>query len=206
MFRLTVDGKNFKEFKENLNQIHSAIMGGKMEVKEIELPSTTIEEAIAEVALAPVVETAPVVAETNHQVDSEGCPWDERLHASTKTQTAQGVWKKKRNLDNAILNAVRAEIMGTPVVETAPVVEAPAAMPAMVQPPLMNTGGHTLESFSQNLPMVVSSLITEGKVNQEYINQLKGYFGVAEIWQVNDQQKSEMFSTFVAAGLITQVA
>jgi len=34
------------------------------------------------------------------ELDVEGLPWDDRLHASTKTKTAQGTWTKKKGVDD----------------------------------------------------------------------------------------------------------
>ena len=42
--------------------------------------------------------------------DKEGIPWDERIHASTKTKTQAGIWTRRRNLDDAPFDAVMAEL------------------------------------------------------------------------------------------------
>lgn len=65
----------------------------------------------APVAPAP---TASAAAPTNPAVgvelDSKGLPWDERIHASTKTKIASGEWKAKRGVDDATVAAVEAEL------------------------------------------------------------------------------------------------
>lgn len=43
-------------------------------------------------------------------LDSDGLPWDGRIHASTRTTTAKGVWKKKKGVDEALTAAVTAEL------------------------------------------------------------------------------------------------
>ena len=53
--------------------------------------------------------------------------------------------------------------------------------------------------------MVVGTLISEGKITQDYVNQLKIYFKVNEIWEVTDEQKEEIFKSFVGYGFIQQV-
>lgn len=47
--------------------------------------------------------------------DSEGYPWDERIHSSSKKKTDGGAWvlKKGINNDKAKLNRVKAELMQT---------------------------------------------------------------------------------------------
>ena len=73
------------------------------------------------------------------QVDSEGLPWDGRIHAASRTQTQDGRWKTRRNTDETVLEAVKRELqitMGlTPtyaasqnqLTPTPPVIEEPAA-------------------------------------------------------------------------------
>ena len=214
MFRIVIEGKTEEQLLHNLKFITNRFVNSETVV---DLPKeVSVEETIQQAVETPAVNEAPVATQTNHEVDSEGCPWDKRIHAGTKTQTKDGKWKKKKGLDDATWNAVRAEIMGTPAVTQAtpvvttpevvqtPVVETPAATLPPMTPPTMN--GHTVESFTQNFPMVISGLISEGKINQDYVNQLAAYFKVTEIWNITDAQKAEMFQSFVAAGLVTQVA
>lgn len=84
------------------------------------------------------------------EVDSTGMPWDARIHASTKTKVDNDTkWKKRRGVDDALVEQVEAELLGTeapatnapvtsvPVPDTAPIVNTPvpdaptAAAPAM---------------------------------------------------------------------------
>ena len=234
MYQVTVKGRNLAELKSAVADINVELNAGRTplgttkDMSEVEVEETT-----------PVVETqveapapTPAVEDVNlDELDSEGCPWDERIHAKTRTQTAEGIWKKARGLDVDKYEKIKSELIATvkllsnptpippmPVNETTPVVEkqveAPAPTPAPEPTPTpeptpampqMTTGGHTLQSFSQNLPMVISGLITEGKVSAEYIEQLKSYFGVSEIWDVNETQKAEMFEAFSGAGFIQKV-
>lgn len=46
--------------------------------------------------------------------DSEGLPWDERIHAGSHGVNADGTWRAKRGVDAAVAAAVRAELLGTP--------------------------------------------------------------------------------------------
>lgn len=85
--------------------------------------------------------TAPQEQVTPQQVkeaelDNEGLPWDERIHASTKTKTAKGIWTKRKGVDDATRDAVVAELRQQyPADESAD--EAPAAAPTAptVAPP-----------------------------------------------------------------------
>lgn len=42
--------------------------------------------------------------------DSAGIPWDERIHASTKTTTANGQWTRRRNTPDKVFDDVMAEL------------------------------------------------------------------------------------------------
>lgn len=79
--------------------------------------------------------------EATGETDSTGLPWDERIHASTKTQTAKGVWKKRKGVDDATMQAVENELrargaMPVPLPVGIPVAPAPAPapMPMTTQP------------------------------------------------------------------------
>lgn len=92
--------------------------------------------------------TTPGVASSAAGVDldTKGLPWDGRIHAESKGKIADGTWRKKRNLDPALVAQVEAElrqVMGaapgvplapvpTPAAPIAPVV---ASVPQVTAPP-----------------------------------------------------------------------
>jgi pyruvate/2-oxoglutarate dehydrogenase complex dihydrolipoamide acyltransferase (E2) component len=70
-------------------------------------------------------------------VDAEGMYWDERVHASTKTKTAKGVWKRKRGVQDVEYESVKAQQLSTAPAPVAPAPVAPAPVapaPAPVAP------------------------------------------------------------------------
>lgn len=86
----------------------------------------------APVAPAPQVTPAEVAAA---ELDADGLPWDERIHASTKTKTAKGVWTKRRGTDDATHDAVIAELRQQyPQAASEPAAPAAPAAPAPVAP------------------------------------------------------------------------
>lgn len=101
-------------------------------------PAQTVVEAPIENDPEPAatIEPAAVVidAVAGVELDVNGTPWIEEAHATTKTKTVKGVWKKKRGLEDNTVAALEAtareKIAGTPqpVVPTEPVV-APADIP-----------------------------------------------------------------------------
>lgn len=79
------------------------------------------------------------------ETDVDGLPWDERIHAGTKTKKATGQWKAKRNVDPATVKAVTDElrqVMGLDDAPTPPPVTPPADAPTPppVTPPAAAAG------------------------------------------------------------------
>lgn len=76
-------------------------------------------------------------------LDSAGIPWDERIHASTRTTKADGTWTRRRNTDDIYYASVMAELTeaartaepaASPVPPTPAHVDGPA-VPAIPAPP-----------------------------------------------------------------------
>lgn len=80
-------------------------------------------------------------------LDSQGIPWDARIHASTKTKLQDGSWKIRRNLDPKTVAEVLDELKGRkgdpvqsdvpppPVAQAATIVAPPPAAAVEVTPP-----------------------------------------------------------------------
>ena len=66
---------------------------------------------------------------------------------------------------------------------------------------------HTLESFRNGMVMTLAQLVNAGAIDQNYIQSLKQYFGVKEVWHIaSDEAKSrELFEQLVSFGMITKV-
>lgn len=74
----------------------------------------------------PPVPTAPgMVAPTTPasgvELDSKGLPWDERIHAGTKSKLKSGEWKAKKQVDPALVASVEAELRARVAATPAPV-------------------------------------------------------------------------------------
>lgn len=100
----------------------------------------TVKEA-SEDTLDPLaeLEPTPTPVASGVDLDSEGLPWDNRIHSGAKTFLAKGGgWKKKRGIDPVIVEKVEAELrlvmaqpetrLTEPTVETAPPAPAPTAV------------------------------------------------------------------------------
>lgn len=78
---------------------------------------------------ADTVEAAEPTADprVGVELDSNGVPWIEAVHAGTKSQTKEGRWTKKRGVEQDVVDAAEAEakakLAGTPEPDEQPEVE-----------------------------------------------------------------------------------
>lgn len=176
------------------------------------------------------------VAVSNGDVDSRGIPYDARIHASSRNFNKDGSWRNKRGLDDALLNKVEAELRQVDVQKVnATMVPPPPTTTVVVEPhpmakpivnqientpvitavpkyeempiPTITRPAHSLGSFKNNLTTLLAHLINEEKIDQNYIDELKKYFGIKEIWNVlgSEKQCTELYNTFAQCGFITAV-
>ena len=85
----------------------------------------------------PIVGAPQSLAAVGVELDSEGYPWDHRIHASTKTKIADGSWKVKRGIDTTLIDQVRAEFdraASVPAGMVPPIPQAAAVEPVPSQP------------------------------------------------------------------------
>lgn len=79
----------------------------------------------------------PVSTSTIAALDSDGVPWDERIHSGSKGTNKDGTWTRKRNTPDELFNSVMAELKAR---TTAPVgvptgtITPPPPPPAVVTP------------------------------------------------------------------------
>lgn len=135
---------------------------------------------------APAAAPAPVTAD----VDASGIVWDERIHAGTKTKTKDGMWKKKRGVDPAVVTSVEAELRGhgpaTPPAPAPAAAPAPApvpvppvaaaAAPAAPVPPVVTQATEDPRAMGA---MIIQRLVAAkgaGKIDQSGLNQLVLHF------------------------------
>lgn len=153
----------------------------------------------------PIVGPAPLPIDLT-TLDKRGLPWDERIHATSKSTSKDGSWRYRRSVEESEVAKVEQELLarikGQPVEATfaPPVTVAP---PPPVIPPSIDA--HTVTTFKANLVPTLARLVSEGKLTQNYIDQLRNYFQVDYIWSISDQQCEELFKNFCDAGLLVQV-
>lgn len=64
-------------------------------------------------ASAPLDPVAAFGGPQAGDLDAEGLPWDERIHSSNRKRSANGVWMKRRGLNQLVEQKVRAELRET---------------------------------------------------------------------------------------------
>lgn len=243
-YRLLITAPTFDELKDKIREAAQGVGGitvvdQNAEAVE-EMYHSTSEEITEEVkeTPAPKVETPQPPAPTNPLAvpaedkgddthDSEGMPWDERIHNSRKTKNQDGTWRKKRGVDQSLVDEVEAELKGQPKaapapavpeaptttvqveMPTTPVVEAPApvAAPAPPTPQPASHNGHTFDTFKANIATIFVDLTNQGKINQEYVQQLCQHFGINMIFEAfQDEAKvREIYDSFSDYGFIQRM-
>lgn len=105
---------------------------------------------LPEAAPTPTAAATPTPGATNAPVlvDTTGLRWDARIHSSTRTTTDKGVWVKRRNVQDAEVARVTAELRQaggavgianfTPLNAAAPAPAAPAPVAAPAAPAAPN--------------------------------------------------------------------
>ena len=104
---------------------------------------TPTSTATANVPVPPAPNTAPAApAPTAHaahstpasgvEVDKHGLPWDGRIHAESKGKIADGTWRKKRQIDPALVVQVEAELRQVMGAAPAPLAQGVAPVPTPV--------------------------------------------------------------------------
>lgn len=113
---------------------------------------------------------APTPANGNLMLDADGLPWEARIHSSSKGRNADGRWKAKRNVPDATIAAVQAELRAALSVPSGNAPPPPIPMPT-ASPGITLGGGASDKTFPMLLPRVTSALAA-GTLTQELCGQI----------------------------------
>jgi hypothetical protein len=87
----------------------SEAFGNTLQVTTVPTPPVVTNGQIA--ASGPVLVVPPAAeAQSSVITDKAGLPWDDRIHSSSKGQTADGFWRKKRSVSEQEFATVEAEL------------------------------------------------------------------------------------------------
>lgn len=118
----------------------------------------TIENKV-EGTTTEVEQTEAGVTVNTVELDKNGIPWDERIHAGTKRKNADGTWSLKKGVDKELAAQIIAEyqvaapttttvpaVPAAPSAPSAPTPPAPPAAPVPPAPPKAEDAGPTLKA------------------------------------------------------------
>ena len=140
----------------------------------------------APVAPAPSAPAAPTSPVGGVETDTDGLPWDARIHAGTKNKNADGRWKAKKGInDPAFVERVKTELRQ--VMGNAPtVVSAPAgagAVATVITPPAAPAPAAPAPNVDTFVALVgrASAAMMAGKVTQDELNAIAAKWGVVSL-------------------------
>lgn len=143
------------------------------------------------------------------ELDKNGLPWDERIHAGTKTKLNSGEWKAKKQVDPALVAQVEAELRARVAASPAPVAAVPAVPAAPVAPtiptappvaPLAPSVSADPATFEQLMPRITAA-VTAGIMPPTAVGAACAAHGVASVVTL---QQSPQFVPLVWATLKQQ--
>lgn len=143
-FKLTIEGETWDDVRAEAKRIGAFSERSEVVPVETEAASPPVAKAALPVLIgaAPGTPPPPVIVPTNTpinpaavptvadavpgvpELDSEGLPWDERIHTKNRGKNKTGSWKGRRNTDKALVAKVRADLFAAQ--QGAPPVGAPA--------------------------------------------------------------------------------
>ena len=167
---------------EHTDELFGAVLalvaGKEPHFNRVQTVALSNEEILQEMRRARGMEETPEVAppyvapdeiaqapsDKPSNLDSEGLPWDSRIHSSSKAKNADGTWRIKRNSDKEFVAGVVAElkkVMAIPApapssdvsiaaafsLTPPPAVEPPPAVSAVPPPPVAAPAADTLASL-----------------------------------------------------------
>lgn len=121
-------------------------LNARLEVLENGQPTAVTIENKVEGTTTTVEQTeAGVTVTTTVELDKNGIPWDERIHAGTKRKNADGTWSLKKGVDKELAAQIIAEYqsaapaapekLAAPTAPAAPVPPAPPSKPGVPAAP-----------------------------------------------------------------------
>lgn len=111
-------------------------LNARLDALENGQPTAVTIENKVEGTTTTVEQTETSVAVTTVELDKNGIPWDERIHAGTKRKNADGTWSLKKGVDKELAAQIIAEYQSAaPAAPAAPAKpSAPAAPSAPAKP------------------------------------------------------------------------
>jgi len=90
--------------------------------------------------------------------DSDGLPWDERIHSSGRVKSSDGRWRQRRGVDKLVLATVTAALRGDVAAPPAPPPPPPPLAPVEAAVPLPPPPPAVAQTLTQVMPRLTASL------------------------------------------------
>ena len=127
---------------------------------------------------------------SNVDLDSEGSPWDGRIHSSNGKKLAkEGTWQLKRNVDPALVEQVKAELSAVMAIPAVPIITAGSATDAnafsvgtagngaqTVAVDTQATNASSINTFAQLMPA-----ITKAKLEMSFVVSTVQAYGIPSL-------------------------
>lgn len=122
--------------KEEVDESTSYIVDPTPPKKEIADPKAIFGQPEVETShRIPDDEEQPKVS-SGVETDSDGLPWDERIHASSRGKMkSDGTWKRKRGVGDSVYEGIVLELKAAMSAEVGQPYVAPTLEPEVIEPP-----------------------------------------------------------------------
>jgi hypothetical protein len=116
------------------------------------------------------------------ELDSEGYPWDARIHAKTKSKIGNGTWRLVPKVDKALVASVRAEYKPSASSnEQAPPPPPSTEGTEQAPPPPPSTENTTGQMTAQDVIVKISGLVQQGKLQVNQVTSLLNENGIPSL-------------------------
>lgn len=149
-----------------------ALVFGNIRSSEVvvEIPNPTSAGTVAQPISAAIPDAS---------IDKSGLPWDGRIHANTKSLNADGTWRGKRGVADALVTTVTGELRKLMAIPSpGPQLVAPAPPPPQQAPlpPAADTQKAYIDLFGR-----VSATMSAGKLTDEQLKMCLESIGVPSL-------------------------
>lgn len=159
---------------------------------------------------ATVAAAVSTAASAGYEYDTEGTPWDERIHSVNKTKNQNGTWRTKKGVDPSVVHAVKSAHLAAGNICKPPTAAAGSLPPgdnsmpvSSIPPPPASNSVPTQNGSGASVPLPpgsatgtlgaddgaafrnlinkVTELTTGGKISATKISQVCVHYGVATL-------------------------
>jgi hypothetical protein len=130
----------------------------------------TIPAVLPAVSSSSITEEVPVSVKLSDNLDTEGIPWDGRIHSTKKTKCADGTWKLIRGVDKSLVAELKPILKKASEEVVAKDTGAPPMPPPVPPTPI---------TFQQ-LVAKIAPLLSDGTLQQDKLKEIVQKHGVPE--------------------------